>query len=201
MESHDSFAEVKAGLRDGDQGAATEVYRRFAVRLIALAHAKLDTRLRRKEDPEEVVQSVLRSFFTRTKAGKCDLANWDKLWNLLFVITKRKCLNRAKYYFTQGRDVRVEVEASLCDDSADGLSEPSDREPTGIEVLLFAETVEQVMDGLAPVDRTIIELSLEGYTPTDISAQLGCSERKVHRVRDKIKKRLERMEADETHGP
>src|SRR5262245_18476432 len=80
MGPQDSFIELAVRLRDGDQGAATVVFRRFASRLIALARRELDTRLRRKLDPEDVVQSVYRSFFGRYQAGQFDLATWDDLW-------------------------------------------------------------------------------------------------------------------------
>src|SRR5437868_8199770 len=86
-EPHESFVELAARLHAGDQGAATEVFRRFAGRLIALARTKLDIRIRRKEDPEDVVQSVYRSFFGRYQAGQYDLATWEALWSLLTVIT------------------------------------------------------------------------------------------------------------------
>ena len=71
----------------GDQGAAAEVFRRFAGRLIAWRGTKLDARICRKVDPEDIVQSVYRSFFSRHQAGRFDLATWDSLWSLLTVIT------------------------------------------------------------------------------------------------------------------
>jgi RNA polymerase sigma-70 factor, ECF subfamily len=198
MDPHDSFAEVEAKLRAGDQGAADLVFRRFAERLIALARTKLDSRIRRKEDPEEVVQSAYGSFFRRYHAGKFDLATWDSLWSLLTVITVRKCLNRTEYYLAQCRSVADEIDGGSWDLAAAGLSEAIDREPTPLEAAMLVETVEQMMRGLDAGDRTIVELSLEGYTPQNISVQMGFSERKVVRVRGRIKERLLRMRADET---
>jgi RNA polymerase sigma-70 factor, ECF subfamily len=196
MEQHDSFTELAARLRAGDQGAATDVFRRFANRLIALARTELDARTRRKEDPEDIVQSVYRSFFTRYHAGQFDLATWDSLWSLLTVITARKCLNRAEYYLAKCRNATGEVGARWDDDAVSGLSEAIDREPTPLEAAVLAETVEQVMRGLEDDDRSIIELSLQGYTSPQISAQLGRAERTVRRVREYVKNRLRRMQAD-----
>jgi DNA-directed RNA polymerase specialized sigma24 family protein len=48
-----------------DEQAARENFDRFARRLIGLARTRLDRRIRQKIDPEDVVQSVFRSFFTR----------------------------------------------------------------------------------------------------------------------------------------
>ena len=201
MEPLDSFAELADRLRAGDQGAATEVFRRFAGRLIALAHAELDARLRCKLDPEDVVQSVYRSFFTRYRAGQFDFATWDALWSLLTVVTVRKCLNRAEYYLAKCRNVTSEVGAAAWDDAAAGLSEAIDREPTPLEAAVLAETVEQMMRGLEPDDRIIVELSLQGYTAAEISTRVGRAERTVGRVRERIKKRLQRMQEVEAPGP
>ena len=196
MEQHDSFTVLEARLRAGDQAAATEVFRRFASRLTALAVRELDTRLRRKLDPEDVVQSVYRSFFTRHNAGQFDLATWDELWSLLTVITVRKCLSRAEYYLAHCRNVAGEVDAPWDDDSASGLSQAIDRGPTPLEAAVLAETIEQTLHGLEDDDRSIIELSLQGYTAPEISADLGRAERTVRRVREHFKKRLQRMQAD-----
>ena len=112
MDMQDSFAEVERKLCAGDQGAATEVFRRFVDRLVNLARTKLDARIRRKEDPEEVVQSVYGVFFNCHRAGKLDLATWDSLWSLLAVITVRKCVNRREYYLAKCRTVADEVDVA-----------------------------------------------------------------------------------------
>jgi RNA polymerase sigma-70 factor (ECF subfamily) len=197
MDPHNSFAEIEPKLRAGDPGAATEVFRRFADRLIALARTKLDARIRRKEDPEEVVQSVYGSFFNRYTAGKLDVQSWDSLWSLLTVITVRKCLNRTEYYMARCRSVAGEIDPGSWDRAALGLSEAIDREPTPLEAAVLTETVERMMHGLEERDRTIVELSLGGCSPPSISDRLGVSERKVVRVRGRVKERLLRMQAEE----
>jgi RNA polymerase sigma-70 factor, ECF subfamily len=200
MEQHDSFIQLAERLRERDQGAATEVFRRFGDRLIALARTELDARIRRKLDPEDIVQSVYRSFFSRYHAGQFDLATWDSLWSLLTVITVRKCLNRAEYYLAGRRNVAGEVDGVSGGDPATGLSAAIDREPTPFEAAVLTETVEQMMRGLEPDGRTIVELILQGYTEPEISARVGRSERTVRRVREHIKKRLLRMRADDVHA-
>jgi RNA polymerase sigma factor (sigma-70 family) len=199
MDPHDSFADVEQKLRAGDQSAATKVFLRFEGRLIALARAELDTRMRRKEDPEDVVQSVYGSFFRRHHAGQYDLATWDSLWSLLTVITVRKCLNRARHYRAQRRSVAGEVGVAQWDHAADGLSEAIDREPTPLEAVVLAETVEQLVGRLDAGDRAIIELSLQEFTALEISERLGRAERSVRRVRERVRKRLRRMQADEAY--
>jgi RNA polymerase sigma-70 factor (ECF subfamily) len=201
MDQHDSFAGLMDRLRAGDQDAATAVFRRFTGRLIALAGARLDARTRGKVDPEDVVQSTYRSFFTRAEAGRFDAATWDELWALLTVITMRKCLNRARHFRAGRRDARAEVAPGPEAADADALVLAIDRDPTPIEAAILAETVQELLRGLDPDDRAIVELSLQGYTSPEIGDRLGFAERTVRRVRERLKRRLQRLQADDTTGP
>src|SRR5262245_38620233 len=82
-----AFAELMDRLQAGDEEAAREVHRRYARGLVALACRQLSASVRRKVDPESVVQSVFASFFQRQKDEEFpDLGDWDDLWGLLTVI-------------------------------------------------------------------------------------------------------------------
>jgi RNA polymerase sigma-70 factor (ECF subfamily) len=104
MTPRDSAADVLARLRAGEEEAATRLFRRFAHRLIGLARQHLDTRVRVKEDPEDVVQSVYKSFFVRLEKDQFEIASWDDLWSLLTIITVCKCADRRDYFRAQRRD-------------------------------------------------------------------------------------------------
>jgi hypothetical protein len=52
MSPPESFDDMIGRLRAGDQDAAEEAFRRFATRVFALPRSRLDTRVRRKVDPE-----------------------------------------------------------------------------------------------------------------------------------------------------
>ena len=112
MGPHDSFLELAARLRAGDQGAAPTSSAASPAGS-SRWHCRTQRPSRRKLDPEDVVQSVYRSFFGRYQAGQFDLATWDALWSLLTVITVRKCLNRTEYYLAQCRNVAGEIERRL----------------------------------------------------------------------------------------
>src|SRR5579859_8077312 len=111
MSASESFADVMARLRDGDDRAATEVFQRYVNKLVALAHRQFDAVLRRKVDPEDVVQSAYKSFFLRYGQGKLDVQDWRNLWGLLTMITLRKCLDRVEYHHAERRDARREAAA------------------------------------------------------------------------------------------
>jgi RNA polymerase sigma-70 factor (ECF subfamily) len=59
---------------------------------------------------------------------------------------------------------------------------------------VLAETVEALFLAVEDTDeRAILELSLQGFTATEISESLGRAERSVRRLRERVRKRLERM--------
>jgi RNA polymerase sigma-70 factor (ECF subfamily) len=194
-----SFSDWMARLRAGDETAAAEVFQRFTRRLIGLARSHLDTWIRRKEDPDDIVQSVYKSFFARYGDGQFDerTRSWDDLWSLLTLMTLRKCFDRAEYFRAQCRNIAQEAPLpSGVDSSAGGSWEPIDRAPTPEEALLLTDTVQEVLGGLAPNDHSIIELSLQGYTTEEISQQLPFSKRTVWRVRERLRKQLQRMQEE-----
>jgi RNA polymerase sigma-70 factor (ECF subfamily) len=184
------FAELMQRLKDGDADAAREVFDRYARRLVGLAAARLPEMLRPKVDAEDVVQSVFRSFFARQAAGKFEVANWDALWAILTVLTVRKCGHRLEYFRAARRDVRREAPAPARPDDSTPGREPPDPEPTPAEAILLAETLEQAVAGLKESHRSVVLLRLQGCTIEEVSTQLGCSERTVHRVLDQVRQRL-----------
>ncbi|HWE35206.1 MAG TPA: sigma-70 family RNA polymerase sigma factor [Isosphaeraceae bacterium] len=193
MSLHDSFSELAGRLRSGDEGASAEVFRRFQTRLVALARSRLEERIRRKEDPEDVVQSVYRSFFVRFRDGRLAPRTWDELWGLLTWITICKCRSRAAFFRTARRDVAAEVSAA----SADEIAALIDREPTPEEGATLAEAVERVMSGLDSEDREVVSMALQGYTVPEIAERVGRAERTVRRfIRERVRGRLLRMQAE-----
>src|SRR5260370_37250353 len=110
MPGHPSFDDLMAHLRDGRNDAAALVFQRFANRLIVLARKQLDSKVLQKVDPEDVMQSVFRSFLVRNAAGQLgEFDTWDNLWAILVVMTRRKCGRRTDYFHAARRDVRRET--------------------------------------------------------------------------------------------
>lgn len=198
MSGNDSVNELMSRLRTGEDGAAREVFVRFAGRLVGLARRHLDARLSVKVDPEDIVQSAYKSFFVRQRDGTLEVGSWDGLWGVLTMLTLRKCADRAAYYHAEKRDVGRETAPPATDDSH--LATPVmalDREPRPDEAAALAETVEALFRAVDdPDERAILELSLQGFTATEVSEKLGRAERSVRRLRERIRKRLERMQAD-----
>jgi RNA polymerase sigma-70 factor (ECF subfamily) len=198
MPSDLSFDDLMARLRAGHNDAATQVFSRFATRLIALARSHLSPQVRQKLDPEDVLQSVFRSFFARNAEGQFgEFESWDNLWAMLVVLTLRKCGRRADYFHAACRDVEREVSHAGPVDSSGSDIVASAAEPTPSEAAMLTETVEQLMSTLEGRHRQILSLSLQGHAPAEISSQLGCTERTVYRVLEGVREWLESSRAEE----
>jgi RNA polymerase sigma-70 factor (ECF subfamily) len=182
--------DLLARLRAGDEPAAAEVFDRFARRLIGLARQKLSQGLRVKEDPEDVVQSALNSFFLRYAAGQYELASWDDLWGLLTRITAHKCGHRVERFHAARRDIRREVPVPAADGSNQSW-EYFTREPTASEALELSELLDALYRPLGERDRRILALRLQGVEAAAITTALRCSERTVFRVLERIRRQLE----------
>src|SRR5262249_4250194 len=152
-----------------------------------------DALLRPKVDPEEVVQSVFRSFFRRHGEGHFDLDDWGSLWGLLARITARKCARKNARFRAPCRDVRKEASPPSEGGEAAAGWLAGAREPTPEDAAVPLETVEQGMRGLAAHEREIVVLRLQGYSTAEVSAALDCTERKVQRVIGRVRQRLERL--------
>lgn len=194
MDMNDSFSELMLRLKTGEDEAARVVFQRFANRLMGLARSHLDHRLTAKVEPEDVVQSAYKSFFLRQRDVGFEIGNWDNLWGLLTMITLRKCADRAAYFHTEKRDVNREMAQEGSDSSMPALWQTAvDRDPLPQEAAVLAETVEELFRSMDDGDeRAILELSLQGYTAAEIGEQLGRAERSIRRLRERIRKRLER---------
>jgi RNA polymerase sigma-70 factor (ECF subfamily) len=56
--------------------------------------------------------------------------------------------------------------------------------------------VEGLLTRLDADERIMLEMSLQGYSAQDISEQIGRAERSVRRLRERVRKYLERQHAE-----
>jgi RNA polymerase sigma-70 factor (ECF subfamily) len=194
MTEESSFADLVARLRTGDQTAAALVVEHYAHRLVALARSHLDRRILPKEDAEDVLQSVFKSFFHRCRGGQFRLDRREDLWALLVTLTLHKCGHHADHFWAARRDVRREVVSPA--DASGSAWERYAREPTPEEAALLTETVERLLDGLEAHQRAIVTLTLEGATVAQVAARLNTTQRTVQRVLRGVRERLERWQTE-----
>lgn len=183
--------DLVARWRAGDQEAATELFRRYASRLAALARKHLSTNLAARIDPEDVVQSAYRSFFTNTRDGRYEFRRGGDLWQLLARITLHKVQHHVKRVTAQKRAAAREQtfgsEDSLAGIPARGRGE----ETSPLEAAVLTDLLQQLMCGLEAPERRILELRLQGHELEEIAAATGLSRRTVCRVLKDVKGQLE----------
>jgi RNA polymerase sigma-70 factor (ECF subfamily) len=184
-----SFVELVARLRRGEDDAATEVFELYATRLIDLARSRLSNGLRPKLDPEDVLQSALKSFFVAVRKGRISLADWNGLWTVLVVITLRKCRKQVVHYQRATRDIGREAHGSEWRQAFEAIA----REPSPDEAAQFVETLEEALSGFDDADRQVLLLTLQGDKPAEISNALGITQRRVYRVLERVRARLLRQ--------
>ena len=179
--------QLVARWQNGDQDAAAELFQRYAERLIGLAHSRLSAKLSARVDPEDVVQSVYGSFFVAARDGRIVIERSGDLWRLLVAITLHKLRRQIEHHTADKRSVAVE-QGPAADDSLYGIPPALlAREPSPVEALTLAETLEALLRGLDPVQRRIVELRLQGYSQADIVAETHRSRATVQRVLDLVK--------------
>ncbi|SRR5579875_376929 len=168
MTTNPSFDELMSRLRQGDNEAARQLFERFADRLIALARQQLSAQLRGRIDPEDVIQSVFRSFFRRQQETGFRLRDWDDLWALLTRMTLHKLGLHIAYHLAECRSILRESEEHVYQKDVASWTVLA-REPTPLEAMIFSETVEELLRPLNSRDRTIAMLALQGYTRHEIA--------------------------------
>ncbi|MGO9115410.1 MAG: ECF-type sigma factor [Thermoguttaceae bacterium] len=143
-------------LSRGNPSAAAELDHRYRQRLCRLVQSVLDCSIQQREDPEDVVQTVLRTYFRRAARGEFQIADSSDLWALLAKITRRKILKRTEYHHAAKR--RMGTETVLPVDLGGG------RDPEPADAAIAAELVERTLQGLEPRAGEVFQLRLAGCT-------------------------------------
>src|SRR5262249_9194663 len=149
--------------REGDEDAAAALFRRYSERLIALAQRRLPARLGQRVDPEDVVQSVYRSFFHAARQGRYVLLHSGDLWRLLVTITLHKVQGQMRRHRAEKRRIDDERPASADAGPSAPALEAVSREPTPVQAAALTDVLRQALAAFNPGQRRIIELRLQGH--------------------------------------
>ena len=167
----------------GQEDAATELYLRYAGRLRNLATTRASPELKQRVDPEDIVQSVFRTFFRRAAEGHYDVPRGEELWKLFLVIALYKVRDTAAYHRAEKRDVRRTAAGADVDRSA---GRGKDEEALTVLQLV----IDEILEKLPPGHRRIVELRVEGHEVADIAAETGRAKRSVERILQEFRTRL-----------
>ncbi|MCY2962434.1 MAG: sigma-70 family RNA polymerase sigma factor [Planctomycetota bacterium] len=181
-----------ARVRAGESDAATELYLRYARRLHGLAQRQISTSLSRRIDPEEIVQSVFRTFFRRAATQDYFVPEGEELWRLLLVITLNKIRRSAKFHNAQRRDVRRTSDDQGGIDHY--LSADSYADENALTILRMV--IDDVIRSLPENQQKIVRMRIEGYEIDEISQKTDRAKRTVERILQEFRSELSKLLAD-----
>jgi RNA polymerase sigma-70 factor (ECF subfamily) len=180
--------------RTGSESAAAELFNRYVSRLLGVARRRIGERMNSRLDPEDVVQSVFRTFFTRLKNDQFEFADDDDLSKLLVRITLHKTLRQIAFHRAARRDPGQEaVQGEL---SRQEIMQVMTREPTPATVVTFMDQLDHFLGRLTTEEQQILTLRLQGYSTDEIAGQINSYDRKVRRVLERVKALVQKEERD-----
>ncbi|MCA9004961.1 MAG: sigma-70 family RNA polymerase sigma factor [Planctomycetaceae bacterium] len=177
----------------GQSEAATAIFDRYVARLIALARRRIGSKLGRRVDAEDIVQSAYRSFFVHAGNDEYLLNKAGDLWRLLASITLHKLYGQIEKHTAAKRSLNREDPTDLATAAA------KTPEPSAEEVVAIIEELHLVIQELPPEERLVLMASLQGQENPEISRSLNKSERTVRRLlanaRRKVEQRLSQSDS------
>jgi RNA polymerase sigma-70 factor (ECF subfamily) len=171
--------------RNGEQDAATALYLRYSQRLQGLAKAETSSVLVSRFDPDDVVQSVFRTFFRRVSRGLYDVPADDELWQLLLVIALNKIRDLAVHHRAKKRDVtKTDGDSGIL--QAEVEQDRADRE--SLDVLKVV--MDDFLEHLPTTHALVARLAMEGYQVDEIATETRRSKRTVERILNERRQKL-----------
>jgi RNA polymerase sigma factor (sigma-70 family) len=162
-------------LREGDADAARALYSRYARRLRALVDRKLGPDLASRVDPDDIVQSVFRTFLRGVAERRYHVPKGQDLWGLFLVLALNKVRACGQFHRAAKRDVRVTHPLDRLEGPAECVTDAAD------DPFLHA-LAQDLLEQFLPVHRKMIQLRLEGYAVAEIATRTHRSRRTVERI-------------------
>jgi RNA polymerase sigma-70 factor, ECF subfamily len=168
-------------LHRGEDDAATQIYLRYADRLRQLATKQTADDLRSRVDPEDIVQSVFRTFFRRAAEGHYQVPEGEELWKLFLVIALNKIRRTGAWHHAAKRDTRSTA-------GGEALEQNAGHDESSLQVLNLV--IDETLASMPETARDIIKLRIAGHEVSEIASQLGRAKRSVERVLQEFRAKL-----------
>src|SRR5262245_22273365 len=142
MSATPSISRWIAALKEGNNDAATALWRLYFHRLVRLAQRRLGAAARRAADEEDVALSVFRCLCDGAARGRIpDITDRDDLWRLLTTMTIRKAIDQKRRAGGLKRGRGLVRGDSVFEDLPDaaGLDQVLGDEPTPEWLAMLAE--------------------------------------------------------------
>ena len=173
----DEFVPGEDWLNDlvhGRGTAAEDFIKAFGPALERIAAKNMTPALQQRVGPDDVFQSVCRTFFRRAQQGQFAVPDRESLWRLLCAITLNKVRMQARFHSAQRRGALESASLEQDDAQHPGVSVE--------EAVEFADAFGKILSSLGSAEGDVIRLKLDGYSHAEIAEQLQCTERTVGRL-------------------
>jgi len=171
-------------LKKGEEDAATGIYLRYAQRLQMLAHSQVSRAFSVRLDPDDVVQSVFRTFFRRAAQGHYDIPDGEELWKLFLVLALNKIRGLAAYHRAAKRDVTQTTDLNKL------FGQSSADLPDDSAFVILRVTVDDILNDLPEPQRSMVIMRIEGLDIQQIADACQRSKRSVERALQNFRQRL-----------
>lgn len=172
-------------LHRGEEDAATQLYLRYADRLKTLAAKQTAGDLRSRIDPEDIVQSVFRTFFRRAVEGHYQVPEGEELWKLFLVIALNKIRRKGSWHHAAKRDSRTTVGTENLQEIRE---QTTGQDETSLNILQMV--IEETLSTMPDSTREIVKLRIAGHEVSEIASQVMRSKRSVERVLQDFRAKL-----------
>jgi RNA polymerase sigma factor (sigma-70 family) len=186
------------GLRSGDAQIVREFCAQHGSLLEQLADKHLSSAVQRRVGPDDIAQSVCRTFLRRAQDGQFQLAGNADMWRLLGAITLTKVREQMRFHLRHRRALHQEIPLTDASDQTNvsGLV-PKATDPSGGEMAEFSDQFQQLLASLDPEERQVLEMKCQECTHEEIATKLGSSVRTVNRILKRVQSHLEKYFAQD----
>jgi RNA polymerase sigma-70 factor (ECF subfamily) len=188
--SPSEFSELLSRASHGDATALDEIARRYEPKVRVVARVLLGPALRPYLDSMDLAQSVHKSILVGLRESKFHIDGPEQLVALALTVLRRKAAKHWRHLRRQRR-LSGDGVARDSEDLPGLLVALSDSRDDPAEVAQLQDQLEHLRGHLDEVERHILDLRLEGYTPSEIADRMGVS-RVALRVRlTRLRQRLQ----------
>ena len=164
--------------KEGDDEAFTRLWERFWPQLLQWTEGRLNGRLQSRLDPEDILQSVFRTFYRHLPSGRYVIEDRGRLWVLLLGIAQNKLAQKEEQHSAQRRDVYQERTLTQV-----LLATLTTGKPSPELFILLDDELERLYHSLTPSDAEIARLGISGQLSLrEIARETGASLGSVRRV-------------------
>jgi len=136
--------------------------------------------MRRICDSTDIANEVMSSL--AAKFDQFDFSSIDGLRAFLIKAAEQKVVDGYRWGHAKKRNIDREQATS-----GPGGFDPADVSPSASQVAVAAEESEILLDGRSGVDRTILELKLQGHSNREVAQATGWNLREVQRFLERLR--------------